>query len=1163
MRAVALVWTCVAGERGTRLATILAALVVAGALVSIILTHRRWRRGWLSVLIDQRLSEARRNAVPKRHAVSMGWRSRASALWLGALERWDRAYVYFRDRFCRDVTNLQFPSRAAFIILLVIIAAFFVAPRLPSLTAIFHLAFKGWRHDLTDNLANGGSGLGRRISGVFTGLEVVIVALIVFVAESVRNDADYDRKRDLVQRSWLWPLGVAVTLIPFGFLWSGARGLTVVLELIVAAVTLVAFSGVIRALIDPTDRAKDRLKFLRGRVHDMISDSVRERIGNSLLYERIGVGKQIDALHYTFSRAWIEGEAKDYFFIDAPAEGRLEDIHLDELQKLSERLDSHARENLGFALREAGAERRAAMGDGIPLEVRDDKKPKFRKAYLLKRYREEIPPDSIFYGKQRSLLALPGAFGKDPEFLAHIRAAIPRIFRFTKNESPSVAVRREMQGTKDQLTQAIRDHALGAIDELTQVYLQVAEEFLTVLVELGGGYTAEQAQKERGNFFEGWTEIRWLQRDLRELIVIAAEAGNTDVLGTIAFLPFAAAMRAVQARDHFLFQTFYQFAILLYVLGQDNVGTSRLRDWMTDRCWRWPKEIADLYIAPELNNRSSTADDLEQVRGFAIYSLRIFQDLLKEMADRRDIAAFRIVARELHELYRWVREAEDQPSVSGLRRQAEQSDDDMRRAALREELRRQEKRNEISAALKMAIDEIFMALAGRVLAWRLEAPEDGEVVRMLDVIAALMPDSLERTAEVFAEASTGHGSDAWGWDQWDLVADGKAHYVDRHTRLNQAFVWRALELLAKLRPTPSPPMKFPISHSLSEMARPENGSGLMATLAAVADEETAWEQVLSAEARSHVDELRELLADVRREELAQLEARTRDAQLDPDKVKEFRNDLRQHLGDGGCLRPIFVAKNALEQRLDEHPGARVPFLGINQIDTKDAFIAQEHTSYVGGGRNYGQGMAQGEDKAAFEALISGAQAQQPIASGAVAAATGEAAAALREPIILHSLAFPGPIEEIHGSSDFTPEYDLKTPSAWRGFKGFEGVFRVGGRQVPVFHVFAPDTKLQNRIVIADMRKFARWRQYAPDESVEERADVFDMLLIRVTDLNEDEAKREEIISQNPLWLKAHNNPDAYLRGRVVVKVQEKFNIDILDPAAGVCLVLAWAAGADG
>jgi hypothetical protein len=1128
------------------------AAILGLALLYLILAYRRWKQGWLSELIAVRLSASRKQR-PQQSATPLKWQRRFAATRLTILEFWDDLVTYFRRKFVADLKAPHLPSLVSFVILTLLIAAFFVIPQPPPISVALHSHWQDWWHGLTDDLGAVGAKTGELIVGAFTGLAVIVIALVVFVAESIRDDNDYERKRVLVRISLLWPLALAATLIPFGFLWSAARGFTVLLEAIVAGFTLFAFSNVIRALLDPDKRASDRLALLRSRVRGMMFDSVRERIGTSVLLEQLGTGKRIDSLHYMVSRVWIEDDAQSYLFIDALEDGWLADIQLEELQKLGDRLDRYARETLGFALREGGPNMQVGTA-GLGTAPSPPPPLPVRKAYLLKRYREEIPPESIFYGKRRSLFALPKAFARNPALLADIRATISHIFRFTKEEPSSIAIRREMQGTKDQLAQAIRDHALGAIEELRQTYLQIAEEFLTLLVELGGGYTAEQAEKERGNYFESWTEIRWLLTDLRELIIIAADGGNADVFSQIAFLPFAIAMRAVQARDHFLFQQFYQFASFLYVLAREKGEGSSIRDWMTERSWRWPKEIADFYIARELD-AASTSEELEQIRGFATYSLRVYQDLLKLMADKRDITAFATVAREFRKLYERFWGAEDQPRAAVLRLQLDHADDDAQRASLKMQLKLQEKRDEIVRALNMAIDEIFLALAGRILAQYLEAPRDEQAGKLLDAIKAMLPNTLERLAATFSEASGSRTSDGWGWHEWDLVADGKAHFVDTFTKLNQIFLVRALQILAGLSPEARERVQFPTSHTLAEMAREGNPQGLLATLNAIEANPERWQIVLTQDARNCIGALRDRLAAARTAEQQLAAERTRNAPLDPEKISEFRAELVRSFADSGRLRAILHAKGAVELRLSENERVPGASFGINQLDDKDAFIAQEHTSYAGWGRGYGQGIAQGEDEAVFAAMIDGATINNVIVPGAVVTTIGRVVAEtmLKDPIILQSLIFDARYAEIERNQAFTPKYkpDLATP--WRDFNGFMGLLAFGTQQIPVFDTFVRRNESQNKILVLDALQFLRWRQFAPDHEPNEPIYAEGKLLIRVVDLNVDADRRNEIIVQNPPWLADEPDRVAYLRGRVLVNVYEKFRIDILDAAAGVCL----------
>jgi hypothetical protein len=1141
--------------RWTPVAITLVVIVVLSLYLST--AHRRWKKGWLSGLVAQRIAASGRKLPHKPRATAIGWRSRIAALRLSILEGWDALIMYLRDRFRTDMTAPYLPSLASFVVICSFLALFFLIPRPPALEGVVHFHWKDWWQLLTTDMETSTSSkMERLIVGAFTGLAVVVIALVVFVAESIRDDNDFERKRVLVRISWIWPLALAATVIPFGLLWSTTRGLTVLLEAIVAAITLLAFGRVIRALLDPDVRARGRVGLLRSRVRGMILDSARERVGNSILLEQLGSGKRIDALDYTISRVWIEGGAQSYFFIDAPEDGWLADIQLDELKTLVDRLDQYARDVLGFSLREGGPSMTTGISSATavapvaPLPV--------RKAYLLKRYREEVPQESVFYGKRRSLLALPDAFSSQESLLADLRAAIPHIFRFTKEEPSSVGIRREMQGTKDQLANAIRVQALGTVTELRKTYLEIAEEFLTLLVDLGGGYSAEQAAKERGSYYESWTEIRWLQTDLRELTIVAVDAGNIDILALIAYLPFSIATRAIQARDHFLFQQFYQFALLLYSQALDKPAGSRIRNWMIDRSWRWPKELADIYVAHELDDKGLTVGDLEQMRDFALYSLRVFQDVMRLMIDNRDVTSLATVATQFPKLYRGIRRERAELKAPIWRMQLERAQTEAQRENIRAELTKQEKRDEVSAALDAAIDQISVALGARVLAQLLAAPADPALRALMGSIDALLPTTLARLATIFAEARSFSVSDSWGWDQWDLVADGEARFIDTHSKLDQLFVARALQLLEGMQPEARETVELPATPAVADLAREDNPQGVLVTLNSIEASPGRWQEVLSPAAIACIGVLRQRLAAMAEVAKAAAAIRKRDALLDTEKLRQFREELLRHFADDGRLRRIFAAKGVLEMHLDEHADATVRSLGINQIDDKSAFIAQEQTTFVGWGRGYGEGMARGEDDAVFTTISEASGLKRSIPQGALVGAieTALAGTELTDPIVLQTLSFEAEYSEIRNNPAFTPKHAAELRSPWLEFNGFMGVLSIGGRQVPVFDALVQRAESRNQIVVLDPQRLLKWRQFGPNGAARSDSEIENLLLVSVIDLNADEAKRAEILAQEPAWLAQEADKDDYLRGRVLVTVQEKFRIDILDAAGGVCLTLA-------
>lgn len=252
-----------------------------------------------------------------------------------------------------------------------------------------------------------------------------------------------------------------------------------------------------------------------------------------------------------------------------------------------------------------------AMSQGLRRRPRKPRKPyhpnhrRFRPS-LLRRYKEEFHGDLIFT-RDKSVLALPKRLAGNPYVVNEVRAAVVRIFKFSDAQPPSVAFRREMQSTKDRLIAAIRDASLGVIDELRQTFLLVAEEFLITLNDLGGGYSAEQAREERNNFFSEWNEVRWLVQDVRELLVVASDTENREVVGTISYLPFAIATRAIQAGDHLLFQEFLKFAPFIYQLAITKPATSTVRSFMIERSWRYLKDVTDLYVGAPLAEEG--ADD--------------------------------------------------------------------------------------------------------------------------------------------------------------------------------------------------------------------------------------------------------------------------------------------------------------------------------------------------------------------------------------------------------------------------------------------------------------------------------------------------------------------------------------------------------------------------
>jgi hypothetical protein len=110
--------------------------IVAALLLSTSHAHRRWKKGWLSELIAQRLSAIRRQRPTTQRELPKGPRRLVAELRLTILERWDDLLTYFGNKFIADLRAPHFPSLVSFAALAIFIAAFFFIPRPPQLVRL-------------------------------------------------------------------------------------------------------------------------------------------------------------------------------------------------------------------------------------------------------------------------------------------------------------------------------------------------------------------------------------------------------------------------------------------------------------------------------------------------------------------------------------------------------------------------------------------------------------------------------------------------------------------------------------------------------------------------------------------------------------------------------------------------------------------------------------------------------------------------------------------------------------------------------------------------------------------------------------------------------------------------------------------------------------------
>jgi hypothetical protein len=234
-------------------------------------------------------------------------------------------------------------------------------------------------------------------------------------------------------------------------------------------------------------------------------------------------------------------------------------------------------------------------------------------------------------------------------------------------------------------------------------------------------------------------------------------------------------------------------------------------------------------------------------------------------------------------------------------------------------------------------------------------------------------------------------------------------------------------------------------------------------------------------------------------------------------------------------------------------------LGFNQLDDKGAFIDQSRVCYGDWGEAYGRGLAQAEDEIAFKTMIEGVGTREEIQlCDLIATIDGYIAARrLADPIVIQSLSATFEMEGINQNNVFIPNYRVDCPqTSLNEINGFMGVFKRQDKIVPVFDLFVHGEEAENKVLLVDLSRFSVFQQFSPIENADDEQYRVENLLVRVLDLNRRQTQRERILDDDPDWLHEQDNPERYLRSRVIVNVFEKFKVKVVDRARGICISIA-------
>lgn len=1046
--------------------------------------------------------------------------------------RKDLKRPFYKDFF----EQIYYPSWFSLLFVLVSFVILFVLSRI---TSFWFISFSGLAFDTSSQYQN--------LIAIHAGVGAIVFALLIFVAESLRDDETKDRARVLLRESFLFPLTVSEIVSFFIFIWGDVNVLGILPSIIVAILTIVSLWRLLEVLLSKSKFAAKRLKLLKERIDRSINSAINERLGDNLFIQSFGEDK-IELKYNPFSLDGNEKSGRHSFYADKV--GVVVDIRLDKLDELGKLIESEANGN-GFSFYKNKPKPQQAAPEGNLSEFAERVVYAHSdKHYVHKKYRDTIDEED------KLIVSVDGDAVKDKAVLARISKLSKELFMIKPGENFSDEMKLEIEGLEGQFIEAINNKRSDKVVELSKTYINLAESFLKAINQYGGGYTYDQAKTERGSLFGGWNEVRWIADSIRDIFEAAIQINDRKILLSVAYLPIAIAIRAIKFKDQYLFQEFIRFPVQLYYLANRETEGD-LKELMIDRSWRHLKEMSDYYIENQLKRK---VDDVESVKQYAEFTtplFQAFQDLLKASFDKKDFESFSIFLEQYSKIYNKFEADYEHHSSEYLEQSLIWITEKDQQELMHKKIEVQREREKTATDIKQKKQQIIFGLSGYIFETLRKDSTNSVVRKFYDEISKRLPTQLPTLTALYQSARTFEAGRLWNWDNWESIPDGEVHIIDVHSKLDRLYCVKALQVLAPMTNDSIMQITLPTSRDFAFLVEDRTGGHtIIAMLNEIQTSPEHWSYVLDETAVSKIDPLKKLLQEAKDEQEKNEDQYLQTVEVNPIKFEEFKAKIKESFYSTARLRFVADKLGIYNKLLSEVPGKTVPSWGYNQLDNKAAFIENWHVHYGGWGDTYGDGLANSEDQLIFEQIVESVGVKKVIKKDGIVVEIEKAITEHKmiNPVIIQTLEYLFEYDSIKRPNLFIEKYRRDCPKTpFSDLRSFIGVFKLGDRNVPVIDIFVRDKKLENTIIVTDLEKLGTFNQYAPIDKPEDAKDQYDVFFLRVDDLNKDVEQRNKILERNPDWLEKYSDKEGHLKSCVVVRLYEKFKFEIKDPNAGVCI----------
>lgn len=727
---------------------------------------------------------------------------------------------------------------------------------------------------------------------------------------------------------------------------------------------------------------------------------------------------------------------------------------------------------------------------------------------------------------------------------------IESCFDISAEQSQSNSVKYALTNLKDSAVAAVRDKRTGSLERVVDIYVRLGTEFLHELqVRTGDGFTLDQALAESRNLFAGWQDVMWIRDHFEDLLSMAVQTGDRDIVDAVLHLPTSLIAEAIKCSDLYIFNVFRSFPLILYRhLAQ--TPDQLYRRFLVQRSHQYLTEVCNYVIMARLRSMSPKPPAPRRLIEFATATLLTFQDLLVLALHARDVSSFQSFHNSALTLLPWVGQFEGPPSTGALRAWLEQPIPSEKREEIQRELEfRQERHNQL---LQFDERKSQMLFGVASLAFESFKKEGGNAIlkEIYGVAAERLPRSIPKLSSLFARCYDIKVENFWGWVGWHLPQEEFGSF-DSFGPLLRIFAFELLRRVESSDPATIRSLEFSDRAAIRLMSSLVD---LRATIDKIVEETRDFGFSLPDPNGEKMAALHEVLERLKKEEKTEEEDLAIASTPSEEMIRWFANGVVQGFRSEATLRAIIGLEPAAYQDLTD---SMEPItvgeerFGLKRLAGKEVLLREPERAYEALGVQFGSGIGRGENETLLRQIAQAVPSAEEITEEGAGAVVDQVVAALdssRRSGLVVIVVECFPVLEY-----WRAQGRLQEPTAALGKEATpvpEGYY--GESKIPVFHLYG--SRFSGRVLVLDLTRFGRLIQYRPTET-NDGGVLTSGFFVSLRDLNREDSLRQEVLEQHRAELSLQTDPDRYLRLAVLVEVFERFALAI-DDARGIrCFVV--------